>query len=38
MDVDVTATVDEMGVVAMVDATEADGKENKVIFILKYFR
>ena len=38
VDVDVTATVDEMGVVAMVDATEADGKENKVIFILKYFR
>ena len=38
VDVDVTATADEMDVGAIVDATEIEGKENKVIFILNYFR
>ena len=34
MDVDVTATVDETGVGAMVDATEAEGRKNMLIFVL----
>ena len=38
MDVDVTATADEMGVGAIDDATEIEGNKNEVIFILKYFR
>ena len=38
MDVAVTATADEMDVGAIVDATETEGKENEVIFILNYFR
>ena len=38
MDVDVTATANEMSVGAIVDATETEEKENKAIFILKYFR
>ena len=36
MDVDVTATADEMGVGVIDDATETEGKKNKVIVILKY--
>ena len=34
MDLDVTATADEMGVGGMVDATEAEGKKGMVIFVL----
>ena len=34
MDLDVTATADEMGVGAIVDATEAKGKIDMVIFLL----
>ena len=34
MDVDVTKTPDERGVGAMVDATEAEGKKNMLIFVL----
>ena len=38
MDLDVTATEDEMGVGAMVDATEAKGKKDVVIFVLHEVR
>ena len=34
MDADVTTTADEIGVGAMVDATEAEGKKDMAIFIL----
>ena len=34
MDLDVTATADEMGVGAMVDATETKGEKDMVIFVL----
>ena len=34
MDVEVTATADEMGVGAIVDATETEGKKDMVIFVL----
>ena len=34
VDLDVTATADEMRVGGMVDATEAEGKKHMVIFVL----
>ena len=34
VDVDVTTTPDEMGVGAMIDASEAEGKKYMVIFVL----
>ena len=38
MDADVTTKPDESGVGEIVDATGTGGKENKIIFTVKYFR